>query len=103
MKKLTARFGKLITASFIIMAFGLILFLLTPLLYGKWGIDTDIPGMMIVFIGLAICIFGIIRRNKLQGWKRAVLTILAIILLLPLVQLIISLIYYGITGKPLGG
>ena len=103
MKRLVGRFGKLITISFFIMAIGLVAFLLTPLLYGLWGIDSDLPGALIVGIGLAICIIGIIRRKKLHGWKLKVLVILIVVLLLPVVQLIISLIYYLITGKPLGG
>ena len=103
MKRLVGRFGKLITASFFVMAIGLIAFLLTPLLYGLWGIDSDLPGVLIVGIGLAICIIGIILRKKLHGWKLKVLVILIVVLLLPVVQLIIFLIYYLITGKPLGG
>ncbi len=66
MKRLVQRFGKLITASFIVMAVGIIAFLLTPVLYGQWGIDSDIPGLLLVLIGLAICIIGIISRKKLH-------------------------------------
>ena len=102
MKRLVERFGKLITASFIVMGIGVIAFLLTPLLYGLWGIDSDLPGVLIVCIGLVICITGIIRRNKLHGWKLVVLIILAVFLCLPLLSLFASLIYYLITGKPLG-
>ena len=102
MKRLVNRFGKLITASFFVMGIGVITFLLTPLLYGLWGIDSDLPGVLIVFIGLAICIIGIIRRKKLHGWKLVVLAILAAVLCLPILSLIVSLIYYLIIGKPLG-
>lgn len=102
MKRLVARFGKLITASFFVMGIGILLFLLTPLFYGKWGIDTDLIGLIIFTTGLAICIIGIIRRKKLHGWKLVVLVILASVLLLPILPLIVSLIYYLITGKPLG-
>jgi len=102
MKRLVKRFGKLITASFIIMAIGVIAFLLTPLLYGLWGIDSDLPGLIIVCIGLAICIIGIIRRKNLHGWKLVVLAILAAVLLLPMLSFIVTLIYYLITGKELG-
>ncbi len=102
MKKLVERFGKLITASFFIMAIGIVVFLLTIPLYSNFGIDTDIIGLTIFTIGLAICIIGIIRRKKPHGWKLAFLVALAAVFLLPIVPLIISLIYYLITGKPMG-
>ncbi|GEM_PF-3398980 len=103
MKRLVQRFGKLITASFFIMGFGILLFLLTPLFYGLWGMDTDLIGLIILTTGLAILLIGIILRKKLRGWRLIVLAILAGVLLLPLVPLIASTIYYAITGKPLGG
>jgi hypothetical protein len=102
MMRLVERFGKLITASFFVMGIGIIAFLLTPILYGLWGIDTDLIGLIILTTGLAICIIGIIRRKKLRGWKLAILIILSAVLLLPILPLIASLIYYLITGKPLG-
>jgi len=102
MKRLVERFGKLIAASFFVMAFGIIAFLLTPVLYGRWGIDSDLPGLIIVCIGLSICIIGIIRRKKLHGWKLVVLVFLAAVLLLPTLSLIVSLVYYLVTSKPLG-
>ncbi len=102
MKRMVKRFGKLITASFFVMGIGVITFLLTPLLYGLWGIDSDLPGVLIVDIGLVILIIGIIRRKKLHGWKLVVLAILAAVLCLPILSLIVSPIYYLITGKPLG-
>ena len=102
MKRLVERFGKLITASFFVLAIGILLFLLTPILYGNFGIDTDIIGLLIFVIGLAICIIGIIHRKKLHGWKLVVLAILIVVLCLPILSLIVSLIYYLITGKPLG-
>ena len=102
MKKLIERFGKLVTASFFIMAIGIIAFLLTPLLYGIWGIDSDLPGVITVCIGLAICIIGIIRRKKLHGWKLIVLATLTVVLFLPALSAIASLIYFLITGKELG-
>ena len=103
MNRVVNRFGKLMTASFVVMAIGIVIFLLTIPLYANFGIDTDIIGLTIFAIGLALCIIGIIRRKKLYGWKLIVLIILAAILLLPIVPFIISLIYYLITGKPLGG
>jgi len=102
MNRLVERFGKLTAASLIVMAIGIVLFVLTIPLYAKFGIDTDIIGLIIFTIGLAICVIGIIRRRKLHGWKLIVLEILAAILLLPTLSLIVSLIYYLITGKELG-
>ena len=103
MKRLVDRFGKLIAASFLIMAIGIIVFIVSIPLYADFGIDTDIIGFTIFTIGLAICIIGIIKRKKLHGWKLVVLAIIAAVLLLPILPLIVSLIYYSITGKPLGG
>jgi hypothetical protein len=96
------RFGWLIIASFIIMAIGILLFLLTPVLYGNYGLDTDIIGLNVFTTGLAICIIGIIRRKKPHGWKLVVLIILAVLLLLLLIPLIVSTIYFLITGQSLG-
>src|SRR4030042_5806306 len=97
MKRLVEKFGRLITASFFIMAIGIVVFLLTIPLYTYFGIDTDIIGLIIFTIGLAICIIGIIRRKKLHGWKLVVLAILVIVLMLPMLSLIVSLIYYLLT------
>ena len=102
MNRLVERFGKLTTASFVIMAIGKVVFLLTIPLYANFGIDTDIIGLIIFTIGLAIFIIGIIRRKKLHGWKLIVLGILIAVLLLPTLSFIITLIYYLITGKELG-
>ena len=101
MKRIVARFGKLITASFIVMAIGIVVFLLVIPLYAYFEIDTDIFGLIIFATGLAICLLGIIRRKNLRGWKLAVLAILIVILCLPLLLLIFTTIYYLITGKPL--
>ena len=102
MKRLVARFGKLITASLFVMAFGIVLFLLTIPLYTYFEIDTDVIGLIVFTIGLALCLIGIIHRKKLHGWKLIVLAVIAALLLLPLLSLIVSLIYYLITGKALG-
>jgi hypothetical protein len=84
------------------MAIGIVVFLLTIPLYANFGIDTDIIGLIIFTIGLAIFIIGIIRRKKLHGWKLIVLGILTAVLLLPTLSFIITLIYYLIIGKELG-
>ncbi|MGA2367206.1 MAG: hypothetical protein ABSF74_01350 [Dehalococcoidia bacterium] len=102
MKRLVDRFGKLQTASFFVMGFGILLFLLTPLFLNYLNLDVDILGFTIFIIGLAICIIGIIRRKKLHGWKLIVLAIIAAILCLPILTLIVTTIIYLITGTPLG-
>jgi hypothetical protein len=103
MKRLMAKFGKLITVSFFVMAIGIILFLLSIPLYANFNLDTDILGLVVFTVGLALLIFGVIIRKKLRGWKLVVLAIVAAFLLLPLLPLIVSLIYYLISGQPLGG
>ena len=102
MKKIVERFGKLITASFFIMAIGIITFLLVIPLYHYFRIDTDIIGLIIISIGLVLLLVGIIRRYKLHGFKLVVMIILASLLCIPTLSLIVSLIYYLITGKSLG-
>ena len=102
MKKMIKKFGKLITASFIIMGTGAILFLLTPLMLYAWNMDTDVLGLIIVLDGLMIYIIGLIRRKKRSRVKLVLLVILASVLGIPNLPLIVSLIYYLITGKPLG-
>ena len=100
MKRLVERFGKLITASFFVMAIGIVLFLLTPILYGNFGIDTDLIGLIIFTTGLAILLIGIIRRKKLRGWKLVILAILAGVLCIPVLILVVTTIIFLITGKP---
>ncbi|MCX5997154.1 MAG: hypothetical protein NTV42_06000 [Chloroflexi bacterium] len=102
MKRLVEKFGKVITASFFVMGIGIILFLLTPLFYGQWGIDTDLIGLTILTTGVAILLIGIICRNKLHGWKFVILAILAGIMSIPIIMLIVTSIIYLITGKPIG-
>jgi hypothetical protein len=96
------RFGKLVVASFFLMGIGLILFLLTPLLYGRWGIDSDLPGVLIIDIGLVLLIVGLIRNKKPGRVKLIILIIVASVLSLPILSLIVSLVYYLVMGKPLG-
>jgi hypothetical protein len=96
------KFGKLIVASFFVMGIGLIAFLLTPLFYGLWGIDTDLPGILIADIGLVLFIVGWIRYIKPRRFALVAFSILASLLSLPVLFLIVSLVYYLITRKPLG-
>jgi hypothetical protein len=102
MKKMIKKFGKLITASFIIMGIGIIVFILSLPLYIYYNIDTDVLGLIIVSDGLMIYIIGLIRRKKRSRVKLALLVILASVLGIPNLPLIVSLIYYFVTGKPLG-
>ena len=83
------------------MAIGIVVFLLVIPLYHYFEIDTDIFGLIIFTIGLAICLIGIIRRKNLHGWKFVVLMILTVVLFLPVLSLIVSLFYSLITGNPL--
>jgi hypothetical protein len=96
------KFGKLITASFIVMAVGIITFLLVFPLYHFFRIDTDIIGLLIVILGIVLCLIGVIRRYRPHGWKLVLLIIVIVVLCLPLLSLIVSLVYYLFTGKPLG-
>jgi hypothetical protein len=96
------RFGKLIAASFIVMAIGIVTFLLVIPLYGYFGIDTDIIGLIIICIGLVICIIGIIHKYELRGFKLVSLVVLAAVLSLPVLMLIMSLIHYLMTNKSIG-
>jgi len=70
MKKLIRRFGKYNVASFIIMALGVILFLLTPLLIQLFDFDSDIIGLCVFIIGLLMWVVGFVVR-KVRGDKGA--------------------------------
>ena len=70
MKKIIEKFGKYNVATFVIMGIGLILFLLTPLLYTFWDFDSDIPGVLIFLIGLILWIVGfIIKKVRSKRWR----------------------------------
>jgi hypothetical protein len=96
------RFGRLITASFFVMGLGIVTFLLVIPLYAWFRIDTDILGLIILDIGLIMLTIGIILRRKLRGFKLAVLVVLSAILSIPVWMLIVTTIYFLITGKPMG-
>jgi hypothetical protein len=95
------RFGKLGVASFFLMGIGLIAFLLTPLLLTLWNIDSDLPGVLIVNVGVVLFLVGLILR-KPSRTRRIIYIVLASILSLPILFTIVTLIYYLITGQPLG-
>ncbi len=102
MSILFKRFDKLTLVSFFLIAIGVIAFLLTPFLYGRWGIDSDLPGVLIVFLGIVIYIIGRIRKNRPGGIKLVALIVIASVLSIPILFLIVSLVYYLVIGKPLG-
>ena len=54
MKKFVDRFGRYNAAAFIIAGAGVILFLLTPLLLWLFNFDSDIFGVLLFLIGLAM-------------------------------------------------
>jgi hypothetical protein len=86
------KFGKLITASFIVIGVGLVTFLSTPI-WLQFGIDTDIPGFFIILIGLEIFIIGLIRRKDLGRVKLAILITLVSVLSLAILSFIVGLIF----------
>ena len=100
MKKMMKKFGKLITASFIIMGIGIVTFPLVIPMYGLFGIDTDWFSFLIFLIGLVVCIVGVIHRKSLRV-KLGV----ALVILVSILGILISigvgwLIYILIRGNP---
>ena len=102
MKKMIKKFGKLITASFIIMGIGIVSFPLVIPMYGLFGIDTDWFSFLIFLIGLVICIVGIINRKNLRVKLGVALVILVSVLGILILSLTVGLIYVLIRGKPPG-
>ena len=107
MNKLINRFGKLITASFFVMGVGVLLFLLTPLLYTRFNFDSDLPGAILAIIGLFIFTVGYIRREKLTKEKPStvktnLLIAVAVILGVPILFLIVNMLYFFITKRTIG-
>ena len=92
MKKMITKFGKLITASFIIMGVGLVTFLSTPL-WLQFGIDTDIPGFFIILIGLDIFSIGLIRRKNLGRIKLVALITLISVLSIAILTFVVGMIF----------
>ncbi len=85
------RFGKLITASFIVMGVGLVIFLSS--IWSPFGIDTDIPGFLIILIGLEIFSIGLIRRNNLGKVKLVALITLVSVLGIAILTFVVALIF----------
>jgi predicted membrane channel-forming protein YqfA (hemolysin III family) len=62
MKEPVGKYRKYEIATYIIMAVGVILFLLTPLLIRWFKFDSDVLGLLVFLIGLAMFVVGIIVR-----------------------------------------
>jgi hypothetical protein len=62
MKRLIGKFGRYRVATFIIMAVGLVLFLLTPFFLWLFDFDSDILGVLIFLIGSLMWLIGFIIR-----------------------------------------
>ena len=69
MKRIIRKFGKYSAATFIIMAIGVVLLLLTPLLLWLFDFDSDILGVLVFLIGLVMWFIGFIIRN-IKSHKR---------------------------------
>jgi ABC-type transport system involved in cytochrome c biogenesis permease component len=69
MKKLIKKFGRYNVIAFGIMGTGLLLFLLTPLLIRLFNFDSDIFGVLILIIGLAMFGIGVVA-NLLEALIR---------------------------------
>ncbi|MBM4447597.1 MAG: hypothetical protein FJ023_09710 [Chloroflexi bacterium] len=102
MKKMIKKFGKLITASFIIMGVGIISFPLVIPMYGIFGIDTDWFSVFIFLVGAIIGIVGLIRREKRSRILLIALLVFVSIMCMPILFGVVAMICYFITGKELG-
>ena len=102
MKKMIKRFGKLITASFIIMGVGIVTFPLVIPMYGLFGIDTDWFSVFIFLAGVITCLVGLIRRKSLNRIIFIALLVLVSILCMPILFGVVAGIVYLITGIELG-
>ncbi len=92
MKKIIEKFGKLITASFVVMGVGLVALLSTPL-WLQFGIDTDIPGFFIILIGLEIFSIGLIRRKNMGKLKLVALISLVSVLGIAILTFVVAFIF----------
>jgi hypothetical protein len=62
MKKLIKKLGVYNFTAVVIMVIGVVLWLLTPLLLRLWNFDSDIIGLMVFLVGLALFLGGRLRR-----------------------------------------
>jgi len=102
MNRMIKKFGKLITASFIIMGIGIVTFPLVIPMYGLFGIDTDWFSVFIFLAGAITGIVGLIRRKSLNRILLIALLVLVSIMCMPILFGVIAMIYFLITGKELG-
>jgi len=73
MKESLGKYRKYEIATYIIMAVGVILFMLTPLLIRWFGFDSDVFGLLIFLIGLGMFVVGIIIKfimSKVRGQRQ---------------------------------
>ena len=73
MKEPVGKYRKYEIATYIIMAVGVILFMLTPLLIRWFGFDSDVFGLLIFLIGLGMFVVGIIIKfimSKVRGQRQ---------------------------------
>lgn len=104
LNRLVGKYGKLIVVSCAVMLIGIIVFLISIPLFIFTGIDLDVIGFFTFVIALAFFIIGIVKKQKLKGWRLIVLTVIAAMLLLTTaVPLLKSTVQYLLTRKPLGG
>ena len=102
MKRMIKKFGKLITASFIVMGVGIVTFPLVIPMYKFFGMDTDWFSVFIFLAGVIICLVGLIRRKSFNRIILIALLVLVSIICMPILFGVVAGIVYLITGKPLG-
>jgi membrane protein DedA with SNARE-associated domain len=71
MRRLVKKFGGYNVSSFTVMAVGLALFLLAPLLLWLFDFDSDILGVLIFLVGLLMCLVGLVVRKARRDSRRA--------------------------------
>ena len=91
--------GKLKTASFIVMGVGLVTFLSTPI-WLRFGIDSDIPGFLIILIGLLL--YNIYNLGLIYSKKLEKLQLLARITLVSVLSLVILMFIVGLIFPDFG-
>jgi hypothetical protein len=102
MNRMIKKFGKLITASFIIMGVGIVTLPLVIPMYTLFDIDTDWFSVFIFLAGAITCIVGLIRRKSFNRILLVALLVLVSIMCMPILFGVVAMICYFITGKELG-
>ena len=93
------KFDKLKTASFIVIGVGLVIFLSTPI-WLQFGIDTDIPGFLIILIGLLI--YNIYNLKLIYSKNLGRLQLLVRITLVSVLSLVILMFVVGLIFPDFG-